>query len=442
MNWFRYKLRKNRIFILTLLAVNVFNMVEGNQFVYAHQAHQQKEERLKEISELLDLPVEKLRPDHDSLFESLQKVIGVEPEDPVKAAMLERLQEVLHKHEEELASNPYLPQIEAVKREHQIHRIEGMIRDLMQLTQPAKVFSVESQKAILRNLHHGIKEQVELPPLPEGMPAKAQVKHAEMQAKLDRIFDSVRPIIASAQDAENMQSTVAQKVEQLRLYQAVETRSASRSPRFVDRPLPLRRVEKKARTLEVSALGQEKTNVRSSATPPARSAQKILKDGIAPEIAALAESLGHSPARILAWVYDNISFDPKWGGLQGPSRDPVRAVRDFLGSGLATSGVVAGSGSGRQVRVGRDRDLYRAPDQHHRPERSLACRRSSDHCRGADRALDPRQPSDRRPDVACVDQGVCRLRSQPRGNAGARGYLDLDGSVAQASQLCSGYSDS
>ncbi len=320
MKWFRHKLRKNRIFILTLLSVNVFHMVDGRQFVYAHQVHQQKEERLKEISELLDIPVEKLRPDHDSLFESLQKVLGVAPEDPVKAAGLERLQEVLRKHEEQLAANPYLPQIEAVKNEHQIHRIGGMIQDLMQLTQPVKALPEGAQKAILRNLHHGLSQRVELPPLAEGLPAKAQARHAEMQAKLDRMFDLVRPIIASTQDGETMQGTVAQKVEQLRLYQGVETKRASRSPRFVDRPLPLRRVEKKARTLEVSAIGLHKASAQSSASattalPPS---QKVLKDSIAPEIVELAESLGNSPARIFAWAHDNVGFDPKWGAFKGP----------------------------------------------------------------------------------------------------------------------------
>ncbi|MCL5059092.1 MAG: hypothetical protein M1449_00265 [Candidatus Thermoplasmatota archaeon] len=36
-----------------------------------------------------------------------------------------------------------------------------------------------------------------------------------------------------------------------------------------------------------------------------------------PEIAALAETLGHSPAKILAWVHDNIRYEPYWGSLKG-----------------------------------------------------------------------------------------------------------------------------
>ncbi len=319
MKWFRRTLKRNRVFVLSLVLTELFFLADGRQFVYAYQVHQEKEQRLEEISELLDIPVGKLRPDHESLFESIRKVLGVEPEDPVKAAGLKRLQEVLGKHEDQLAANPYLPQIEAVKNEHQIYRVEGMIQDLMQLTQPksGKALPEGSQKAILRNLHHGLKERVELPPLPEGLPAKAQARHAEMQAKLDRLFDSVRPIVAETQDAEKVQGTLAQKVEQLRLHQGVETRRATRAPRFVDRPLPLRRVEKKARTVEVSALDLKKAARRlpvSFSTP----VEKISKAGIPAEIVELAESLGNSPAKIFTWVHDSVDFDPKWGAFKGP----------------------------------------------------------------------------------------------------------------------------
>ncbi len=135
MKWFRHMLSTNRVFILTFLAVNFFYMVDGRQYVYAYEVYEEKEARLKEISEFLDIPVEKLRPDHETLFDSMKKLF-VDEEDPVKAAGLKRLQEVLRKHEEEVASNPYLPEIEKVKREHAPSRIEGVIQDLLQLTQP------------------------------------------------------------------------------------------------------------------------------------------------------------------------------------------------------------------------------------------------------------------------------------------------------------------
>lgn len=49
-----------------------------------------------------------------------------------------------------------------------------------------------------------------------------------------------------------------------------------------------------------------------------------------PEIAALAEKLGHSPAKILAWVHDNIKYEPYWGSLKGAKGALV------AGSGNAT----------------------------------------------------------------------------------------------------------
>ena len=248
MNRFRQTLRDHRVVILTVLAVNVFYMVEGTRFVYAYQVYEQKEARLKEISEFLDIPVERLRPDHEGLFDSIRKLF-VDDVDPrsdvsVKAVGLKRLQEVLRKHEEQVASNPYLPQIEEVKREHAVSHIEGVIQDLMQLTQPrgGKALPEPSQRAILRNLHHALQEDLKLP-LPEGLPAKAQAKHAEMQAKLDRLFDSVRPVVAETQG--EMKGTLAQNIAKLSALQEVETRRPSRPPRFADRPLPLRRVEKR-----------------------------------------------------------------------------------------------------------------------------------------------------------------------------------------------------
>ncbi|MCP4663220.1 MAG: hypothetical protein GY856_48125 [bacterium] len=214
MKWFREKLRKNRVIILTVLAVNIFYMVEGTRFVYAYQVYEQKEARLKEISDFLDVPVERLRPDHQSLFDSIKKLFADEV-DPVKAAGLKHLQEVLRKHGEQIASNPYLPQIEEVKREHAVYRIEGVIQDLMQLTQPrkGKVLPEASQRALLRNLHHALQDDLTLP-LPEGLAAKAQAKHAEMQAKLDRLFASVRPVVAETQ-GEMMKGTLAQKIARL-----------------------------------------------------------------------------------------------------------------------------------------------------------------------------------------------------------------------------------
>jgi RHS repeat-associated protein len=41
----------------------------------------------------------------------------------------------------------------------------------------------------------------------------------------------------------------------------------------------------------------------------------VQKDDI--EIAALAQTLGYSPGKILAWVHDNIKYEPYWGSLKG-----------------------------------------------------------------------------------------------------------------------------
>ncbi len=344
MKWFRHKLRKNRIFILTLLALNLFYMVDGRQFVYAHQLHEQKEERLKEISELLDIPVEKLRPDHETLFESLQEVLGIEPEDSVKAAGLKRLQEVLKEHEDQLAANPYLPQIDEIKREHAAYRIEGVLNDLKQLTQPrgGKALPEASQRALLRNLHHALQQDLTLP-VSAGLPAKARAKLAAFQTELDRLFESVRSIVGSTGDMEIQQldskSVLAQKLDQLKLIQGAEVQQPIPEPRFTDRPLPLRRMEKKARTENVTS--ETTTKWASPAFTQEKIAPRVpIKNGLDPEIVDLAASLGNSPARIFRFVHDTIELDAKWGAFRSPlgtlwegrgaSWDQAWLLRDLL----------------------------------------------------------------------------------------------------------------
>lgn len=318
MKWFRYTLKQSRIFIGCLILLEAFTLVEGNNFVQAYQEHELKEERLEEISELLDIPVEKLRPDHKDVFDAVRGLLG-KNDDPVKVAGWKRLQETLRQHEEKVANNPYRSQIEAVKQEHALLRIEGMLQDLMQLTTPGseKGLSEASQRALMRNLHHGLRERVELPPLADGLPAKAQAKQSEMQDKLDRWVDSVRPIVAATQE-KSMSGTLAQKVEQLRLFQGADIEPPIRDPRFTDRQLPLRQVERKAKILEATKVEPVSASAGNAVGIKGLSAPSAPNKAVASEITQLATSLGNSPARIFTWVHDNIDFDAKFGAVKGP----------------------------------------------------------------------------------------------------------------------------
>ncbi len=59
MSWLRHILRKSPIFILSLLLVELFYMVDGQQFVYARQARQQQREMaLQESSAVFGIPIE------------------------------------------------------------------------------------------------------------------------------------------------------------------------------------------------------------------------------------------------------------------------------------------------------------------------------------------------------------------------------------------------
>ena len=330
MHTFRRSLRQSRLFILSFLLLETFYMVQGWNFVHAYQEHGKKQERLKEISEILDIPVEDLQPHSDGLYEQVRGLF-VDDEDPVKAAGQERLREVLRKHEEQIANNPYRPQMEAVEQAHRLHRIEGSVNDLLQLTDPrnGKALARGAQRALLRNLHHGLKDGLELPTLRDDLPAKAQERQRAMQSKLEALVETVQPAVADF-DGEAASTkelggarptgTVAQKVEQLRLFQAGAERKR-RAPRFQERPLPNVLVVEKARVGDARSVGP---------TPPVQlknpdAAQKSTVDPstvdpaiIDPAIIALADALDHSPAAFYRYVLEEIAFDPKWGATKSP----------------------------------------------------------------------------------------------------------------------------
>lgn len=347
MRWFRNSLRENRAFILTLLVVCLYSMAGGPDYAHAYQVHQQKEERLAEIAKILDIPVDELRPDHVSLWETVGDLLGIEAEHPVKKAGQERLKEVLRKHEEQIAANPYRDEIEAVKAEHAIYRIAGALDDVLELTDPPgrKALRPLAKQAMLRNLDVALEEGFTLPPLAEDLPAKAQRKHAEMQRRLDDVARTLRPIVAEAvaEKADPERGPNPEKI--VRMKQAMDGVLArpERAPRFADRPLPLQRVEKTARVEKVDAatldLHPTAALVRASSQPPS-APTPAAKSAIAPEVAALAAELGNSPARIFRYVHDTIEPDLKWGAYrsalgtlwekQGSAWDQALLLRDLL----------------------------------------------------------------------------------------------------------------
>jgi len=202
MHSFRRGIRHSRVFILCLLLTEMFYLVDGRNFVYAYQEHEAQEERLEEIAERLGLPVETLRPERQSALQRLNAFLGETPEDPVKRAGQKRLQEILTGHAAQVANNPYRQAMEAVQQEQQIYRLEGQLNELLQLTAPGsgKQLSEGSQKALLRNLHHGLSQGLELPALKDGLPAVAATRHRAMQERLRRLESDLRPLVAQSQD--------------------------------------------------------------------------------------------------------------------------------------------------------------------------------------------------------------------------------------------------
>ncbi len=86
-----------------------------------------------------------------------------------------------------------------------------------------------------------------------------------------------------------------------------------------DVALPLRRVERRALTQEIGALSHDLEPSSAVAPPPAIAAARVTaKSTPAPEIVALAESLGRSPGRIFRFVHDTIDYEPQVGADAPP----------------------------------------------------------------------------------------------------------------------------
>ncbi|MCP4654085.1 MAG: hypothetical protein GY856_01570, partial [bacterium] len=105
MKWFRQTLRNHRVFILTVLIVNIFYMVEGARFVEARQIRLQEEERhLQELSAVFGIPMEKLRSDRESVFGPIKKLV-VDGVGSAVEAGYGRLQKIVRQGKEQAVSH-------------------------------------------------------------------------------------------------------------------------------------------------------------------------------------------------------------------------------------------------------------------------------------------------------------------------------------------------
>jgi RHS repeat-associated protein len=101
---------------------------------------------------------------------------------------------------------------------------------------------------------------------------------------------------------------------------APDTIPLHRSGRFdpgPEAPLPLRRVAGKASVEPVGRRGLG-GQALTSAVAPASAPREAPDLAVAPELIALAESLGRSPGRIFRFVHDKIGFEPRWGAAKPP----------------------------------------------------------------------------------------------------------------------------
>ena len=284
MRRFRQTLRKSRIFFLSFLLVETFFLVDGQQFVYACQLRErQAEMELESLAATFGIPVERLRGEEQPLFEPLTRFLAKEI-GPLASSGLSRVESL-------------------------IVELAGDLDNIF--TPPRAQLAAGSGQTGSGQTGSG---QTASPQ--ERQESEHGASASRRESFEERWKDSQLPPVSAA-DKERSGPT-------LRLPEG--------------KPLPLRRVEKKARTEKGRATeARVKVSARAPASAPR---QSVSKSGIAPEITALAESLGNSPARIFRLVHDSIDFDPQWGAGKPPlgtlwegagtSWDQAWLLRDLL----------------------------------------------------------------------------------------------------------------
>lgn len=312
MERFRQALRRSRLVVLLVTLSTFSYSVEANNFAVSYRVAADQEARLEEMAKRLGMPVEKLRQEQPGLVDAL-KGLFTNQEEAARQAGLARVEAQLKKMAEQVAANPFNPNIQDVKNAYQGHRLDGLLRDLSQLTS-TQVLSlpVASRKALLRNIQASLKEDL-VPYVPDDLPGKSKGRHNQLKGKLNSLYAKLRPILndPDAISDEKLAKTlgkVAAEVNEL-------VKRPEKGPRFDNgRPLPLQLQKKEMPTQEATApvIGSSSALVQSA---PMRRASS---PAVAPEIAALAQSLGNSPSRIFAYVHDTIRFDSKWGAMRGP----------------------------------------------------------------------------------------------------------------------------
>ena len=314
MRSFRSAVRRSRWLVVLVLLCNFSYSVEAYTYVSAYQRHHQEEKQLREVAERLGVPVEKLRREQPGLIDSLRNLF-LDKEAETRRMGQAQVEAQLKKMAEQVAANPYRSQIDEVKNAYQSHRLDGLLRDLTQLSTTDVVsLPVASRKALLKNVRKALEEDLE-PYVPDSLPPKARGRHNQLKGRLHALYGKLRKILDDPDALSDPK--LAQTLGKIATEVNGEVHRPQRGPRFADRPLPLQLREQTVRTEEVT---QPVGAPSSAVVTGSASSRTPLRIGAAtsPEIAALAQSLGNSPARIFAHVHDNVRFDPKWGAVRSP----------------------------------------------------------------------------------------------------------------------------
>ncbi|HEX6864456.1 MAG TPA: transglutaminase family protein, partial [Thermoanaerobaculia bacterium] len=309
--------RRSRWSIVLVLLSTFSYSVEANNFAVSYRVAADEEARLEEMAKRLGVPVEKLRREQPGLIAALRGAFTNE-EEQARQAGLARVEAQLRKMSEQVAANPYRAQIDEVKNAYKGHRLDGLLRDLTQLgTTEVLSLPVASRKALLKNVRKALEEDLE-PHVPEDLPGKARGRHDQLRGRLNSLYAKLRKILDEPDAISD--AKLAQTLGKLAAEVNQEVRRTERGPRFKDRPLPLQLREQTVATQEVTQpVGAPSSAMVSAPAPSAvRRLTAAALPPIPPEIAALAQSLGGSPARIFAHVHDNVRYDPKWGAVRSP----------------------------------------------------------------------------------------------------------------------------
>lgn len=303
-------MRKFRSYLsLLLVAASIHYASAPYNYLYALEVGRAKEQRVREIAAKLNVDPEFLlnpqgrkRFDFKGVFESIEKALGF------KSAQVATSDQPLDIKQS----------IAKVKSRYALVAADTTLAKIAEALEVdlAKTKNKGQLKAHLNSVLRLIDKDF-LPEVPEGVSGTAKSRDNQMRQAINKLRKDVKDVLREkdALEEQNLEATLAR----LRSAVAGELTTSKRGPRWTKDPFPVKDAYKEAPKRQLGS-GERPTSNPISAVVTDTAAAKLKQTTnaitVPAEVSALAAQLA-TPARIFAWVHDNIEFEPYSGVAKG-----------------------------------------------------------------------------------------------------------------------------